>query len=152
MPVTSISPFIALHADRSALLDVKEHVLFLTLARILSRFDVELPMALRLLSGSDIRIRFDPANGNPCLRFEDIPRFLGLIRLPKNDYHNRQAIRMLLECEDLSIKLEFQGLLYLPRHLSRELISTLVPRLPAGYRDKKDVDDMLAFTREVAVR
>lgn len=31
MPATSIPPFIALHADRSALLDVKKRVLFLTL-------------------------------------------------------------------------------------------------------------------------
>ncbi|MEA1607156.1 hypothetical protein [Pseudomonas spirodelae] len=81
MNVVHISTIIPLDPDRSALLDVKNRVLLLTLERLISRFDIELPVVLSLLSGSDIHIRLDSVSGNPCLLFDDIPTLLDLILL-----------------------------------------------------------------------
>ncbi len=150
MNIAHISTIIPLAVDRSALLDVKNRVLLLTLERLLSRFDVELPVALRLLSGSNIHVRLDPVSGNPCLAFEDIPALLGVIRPPhRNDRHNRQHMNMLLEHEALLIKLEYSGLIDQPRALSRELISAL---RPGGSRDEKDLNGLYDFTQKVALR
>lgn len=147
MNIASISPFIALDAKRSALLDVKQRVLLLTLERILYRFGYELSEALRLLAGSDIHIRFDPMNSNPCLVFEDIPRFLSLISQPHNSAHITQEHNMRLECSELSFVLETMNLLSQPRMLSRQLV--LTQRL-GGFIDRTEMADLLAFTREVA--
>lgn len=149
MSVTSISPFIVLHADRSALLDVKTRVLYLTLSRLLGRFELQLPEALSALAKAKIHIRFDPVNGSPCIDFEDIPRFLSAIRpAERNDRHNRQHMKTLLEHEDLSIKLEMDRLLDLPRFLSKELLFTL---RSSGIREGKDWQEQSAFTQEIPI-
>lgn len=150
MDIAHISTIIPLAPDRSALLDINNRVLLLTLERLLSRFDVELPVVLRLLSKSNIRIRRDPVSGNPCLTLEDIPALLGVIRpAQRNDRHNRQHLNMLLEHEALLIKLEYSGLIDQPRALSRELISAL---RPGGSRDEKDLYGMYDFAQKVALR
>ncbi len=79
------------------LLDVRARVLLLTVSRLTSRFEINLPDVLRLVAGTDIRIRFDPVNGNPCIAFEDIRELLSTIRPRKNDRHNRKNLSMLLE-------------------------------------------------------
>jgi len=48
MKIASICPLIALDVDRSALLDVRKHILYLSVERILSRFDFELSAVLNL--------------------------------------------------------------------------------------------------------
>ncbi|MFZ3153999.1 hypothetical protein [Pseudomonas sp.] len=148
MSITSISPFIALHADRSALLDVTARVLLLTVSRLTSRFEIDLPEVLRLLAGTDIRIRFDPVNGNPCIAFEDIPELLSAIRPRKNDRHNRKHLSMILEHAGLSMSMEREGLLYLPRTLSDALLTTLLP-YPSW--EIEDLREMTTFTQSLAV-
>ena len=150
MNVVHISTIIPLDPDRSALLDVKNRVLLLTLERLISRFDIELPVVLSLLSGSDIHIRLDSVSGNPCLLFDDIPTLLDLIRPDqRNDRHNRQHMSMLLQHAGLSIALKFSGLIDQPRALSRELTSTLRPSW-AG--DEETLRGLLDFTQKVALR
>ena len=56
MTLASISPFIVLHADRSALLDAKNEVLYLALWRLLSRFELPLSECLKLLAGTNKRL------------------------------------------------------------------------------------------------
>jgi hypothetical protein len=149
MSVTSISPFIVLHADRSALLDIKNRVLYLTLSRLLGRFEVQLPEALRALERAKIHIRFDPVNGNSCIDFEDIPYFLSAIRpAERNDRHNRQHRKTLLEHEALAIELETNGLLDLPRILSKKLLFTL--QNPGIWEDK-NWQVQAAFTGELPI-
>lgn len=147
MPITSISPFIALHADRSALLDVTARVLLLTVSRLTSRFEIDLPEVLRLLAGTDIRIRFDPANGNPCIAFEDIRKLLSAIRPQKNDRHNRKHLSMILEHAGLSMTMEHEGLLYSPRALSDALLTTLLP-YPSW--EIEELREMMRFTQNIA--
>jgi hypothetical protein len=149
MNLVHISTIIPLAPDRSALLDIKNRVLLLTLTRLLGRFDVELPVALSLLAASDIDIRFDPVNDNPCLSLDDIPKLLGVIRPPqKNDRHNRQHMKMLLEREDLLIGLKCSNLINQPRALSRKLISVLQP---SGCMDEKELHDLYSFMQKVAL-
>ncbi len=147
MSITSISPFIALHADRSALLDVTARVLLLTVSRLTSRFEIDLPEVLRLLAGTDIRIRFDPVNGNPCIAFEDIPELLSAIRPRKNDRHNRKHLSMILEHAGLSMTMEHEGLLYSPRALSDALHTTL---LPSPHWEIEELREMMRFTQNIA--
>jgi hypothetical protein len=147
MPITSISPFIVLHADRSALLDVRARVLLLTVSRLTSRFEIDLPAVLRLLTGTDICIRFDPVNGNPCIAFEDIPELLSAIRPQKNDRHNRKHLSMTLEHSGLSMRMEREGLLYSPRALSDALHTIL---LPYPYWDMEELREMMKFTQNIA--
>lgn len=150
MNIVHISTIIPLAPDRSALLDVKNRVLLLTLTRLLCRFEIELPFALRLLSGSDIHVRRDPLSGNPCLAFEDIPALLSIIRPPqRNDRHNRKRMSMLLEHAGLQIKMESSGLIDQPRALSRELIFTLDI---GGCPDEQVLNDLYDFTQKVALR
>ena len=133
MNVVHISTIIPLDPERSALLDVKNRVLLLTLERLVSRFDIELPVS-----------------GNPCLLFDDIPTLLDLIRpAQRNDRHNRQHMSMLLQHAGLSISLKFSGLIDQPRALSRELISTLCP---SWAEDEKTLRGLLDFTQKVALR
>ena len=147
MSISTITPFIALDAERSALLDAKEHVLYLSFERILSRFDFELSAVLNHVIGSDISIRFDPLSGAPYLNFKDIPAFLSTIRPAKSAYFDRWKMSMELDCSVLSLKMDREGLLYKPHQLSIELVTILLPYRPFY---SKDIDDMLAFTREVA--
>lgn len=145
MSITSISPFIVLHADRSALLDAKNEVLYLALWRLLSRFELPLAEGLKLLAGTGIRIRFDPENGSPCINFKDIPSFLGVIRpAERNDRHNRQHMKMTLEYADVLYKFETDRLVDLPRFLSKKLLTTLQS---SGVRG----DEEYAFTQEVSI-
>lgn len=148
MPITSISPLIALHADRSALLDVRERILWLTVSRLTSCFEIDLPEVLRLLAGTNIRIRFDPVNSNQCIAFEDIPKLLSAIRPRKNDRHNRKHLSMTLEHSGLSMRMEREGLLYLPRTLSNALLTTL---LPYPFWEIEDLREMMTFTQSLAV-
>jgi hypothetical protein len=150
MNVVHISTIIPLDPDRSALLDVKNRVLLLTLERLLSRFDIELPAVLSLLTGSDIHIRLDLVSGNPCLLFDDIPALLDRIRpAQRNDRHNRQHMSMILDHAGLLIAMKCLGLIDQPRALSLELITTLCP---SGADDEKTLRGLLDFTQKVALR
>lgn len=149
MKIASISTLIALDADRSALLDVRKHILYLSFERILSRFDFELSAVLNRVADSDLQIRFDPLNGTPCLNFRDIPGFLNMVRPAKNAYFDRWKMSMELDCAVLLIKMDRQGLLYKPQQLSMELITIFLPYRPY-YPTEKDMEDMLTFAQEVA--
>jgi hypothetical protein len=150
MNIAYISTIIPLAPDRSALLDVKNRVLLIAVARLLGRFEIELSVVLRLLSESDINIRRDPLSGNPCLAFADIPALLSVIRPPqRNDRHNRKHMSMLLEHAGLQIKMDGSGLIDQPRALSRELIFTLHP---GGCPDERTLNDLYDFTKKVALR
>jgi hypothetical protein len=141
---------IPLSPDRSALLDVKNRVLLLTITRLLSRFDVELSVALHLLSESDVCVHFDPLNGNPCLAFEDIPNLLSAIRPPqRNDRHNRQYMHMTLAHAGLAITMKFSDLLNQPRALSRELIVTMQD---IECMEEEKLKGIFDFMHKVAVR
>jgi len=148
MKIASICPLIALDVDRSALLDVRKHILYLSVERILSRFDFELSAVLNRVADSDLKIRFDPLNGTPCLNFRDIPGLLNMIRPAKNARFNRWKMCMELDCSELSIKMDRQGLLYKPQQLSMELMTICMPYRPF-YPTKKDMDDMLTFAQGV---
>lgn len=149
MSITFVTRFIALDAERSALLDARRHVLYLSFERILSRFDFELSAVLSRVTDSDMPIRFDPLNGTPYLDFRDIPSFLSMIRPAKNAYFDRWKMSMELDCSDLSIKMDRQGLLYKPQQLSMELMTIFRPYRPY-YPTEKDMEDMLTFAQGVA--
>jgi hypothetical protein len=149
MSLASISPFIVLHADRSALLDAKNEVLYLALWRLISRFELPLSECLRLLASTAIRLRFDPLNGSPCIDLKDIPGFLRAIRpAERNDRHNRQHMRMKMEHAEILYEFETNRLVDLPRFLSRKLITTLQS---SGIRDDQYWRAQYAFTEEVTI-
>ena len=56
---------------------------------------------------------------------------------------------MELDCSELSIKMDRQGLLYKPQQLSMELMTICMPYRP--FYQPKDMDDMLTLRRSHSV-